>query len=126
MGRNRHGARGDRRAARMTRALPALVAVLCMAAGCDAIGPPQAHPEIKPSPIGRPDWRVTRRYSVTRVLIVEGECRDRERALEIAKAIVDPVAEAYDEVLVYVRPPDRSSTRRVQWTKHDGFRVLDY
>lgn len=123
MGRDRDGARGGRRAAHVRHAL---LALLVMAAGCDALGPPQPHPEIKPSPIGQPDWRVTRRYSVNRVLVVEGQCRDRERAIEIAKGIVDPVREAYDEVLVYVRPPDRSRTRRVQWTKKDGFRLLDY
>lgn len=105
----------------------ALGAVVLRTAGCDALAPPRPNPEIVPAPIHAPDWKETRRYSVNRVLIVKGECPDPERAAAIAKWIVEPATEAYDEVLVYVTTPGaRARTRRVQWTKETGYRVLDY
>ena len=95
--------------------------------GWDTLGPPVPPPEIRPAPIVEPDWKITRRYSVNRVLIIEGECADRERAVEIAKSYVGLSTESYDEVLVYVKASnDRTRTRRVQWTKKDGYRVLDF
>ena len=81
-------------------------------------------PAIRPAPIGPADWKETRRYSVMRVLIVEGNTTDRERAIEIANDIARPATQAYDEVLVFVRTAH--GTRRVQWTKAGGFRILDY
>lgn len=93
----------------------------------DVFAPPARNPEILPAMAGPAEWKVTRRYSVNRVLIVEGECRARERAGDIAKSVVDTSGEAYDEVLVYVRAPgDRRHTRRVQWTKATGYRFLAY
>ncbi len=103
-----------------------LAFVLLAALGFDAFRPPAPNPDIRPAHVGPPAWKVTRRYSVNRVLIVEGESDDLERGQEIATWLVGSSAEAYDEVLVYVRPPDKSRTRRVQWTKKDGFRVLDF
>ena len=89
--------------------------------------PPRANPDIQPAPIRAPDWKETRRYSVNRVLIVKGECPDLERAVAIAKWIVEPSTEAFDEVLVYVTTPgEQARTRRVQWTKEAGYRLLDY
>lgn len=88
--------------------------------------PPIPNPPILPAPVGPADWKETRRYTVNRVLLVEGECPDIERALEIAKSVARPSVEAYDEVLVYVRTPDRRRTRRVQWMKETGYKLLDY
>ena len=103
-----------------------LLLVAATAVRYDLIDPPP-NPEILPAPLGPPGWKVTRRYSVSRVLIVEGECRDRDSATEIAKSIVRTSREAYDEVLVYVRAPGESiHARRVQWTKPEGFKLLDF
>lgn len=107
-----------------------MLGVLLLAAttvGYDMPTPPPPHPDINPATLGMPGWKVTRRVSVNRVLIVEGECLDRERAGEIAKSIVDISSQGYDEVLVYVRAPgERMHARRVQWTNAGGYRVLDY
>ena len=85
------------------------------------------NPEIVPPAIAPPGWKVTRRISVNRVLIVEGESRHPEWAAEIARSIVRASSQAYDEVLVYVRAPgERIHARRVQWTNAGGYRVLDY
>jgi hypothetical protein len=113
-------ARGTRASQNRTVGLALVVAVSC---GYD---PPPPNPEIKPSPLTTPGWKEARRYSVSRVLIVEVECADRERAVGIGRAIVQPVTQAYDEVLIYVRPPNRLWTRRVQWRPGEDFRLLDY
>lgn len=105
--------------------LPAFVFAMLLP-GCGADVPPQ-NPEIAPARLSSPGWKVTRRYSANQALIVEVECRDRERAVQIAKEIVEPVKASYVEVLVYVRPVSRAGTRRVQWTRSAGeYRVLDF
>ncbi len=110
------------------RRLPLAVCLVAFAlAGCSEPGPPHSNPDIEPARLSSPGWKVTRRYSVLQALIVEVECRDRERAVEIAKAIVEPVKDSYGEALIYVRPVARTSTRRVQWRKADGqYRILDF
>lgn len=109
--------------------LPLLVSTVVLTVfltGCDGDEPPR-NPEITPARLSSPGWKVTRRYSANQALIVEVECRDRERAVQIAKEIVEPVKASYAEVLVYVRPISRAETRRVQWTKSGGeYRVLDF
>ena len=96
-------------------------------AGCGDPAVPQTNPEISPARLSSPGWKVTRRYSVLQALIVEVECRDRERAVEIAKEIVEPVKDSYGEALIYVRPIGNATTRRVQWRKADGeYRILDF
>ena len=99
-----------------------------MAAIASSLGvfqPAFPNPTIRP-PFGPMDWKETRRYSVNRVLIVEGVAPDIERALAIAQAIGRPSTEAYDEMAIYVRTPDRSRTRRVTWTKASGYTLLDF
>jgi hypothetical protein len=109
------------------RAVLTLCVVLLAAPGCSEPGGPPPYPAIRPASIGYPGWKVTRRYSAHRVLVVEGECRDREHALAIAQSIVEDVTEAYDEVLVYVRPGGGPGTRRIQWRKTTGkFETLDF
>lgn len=112
------------------RATRRVVLPLCILSvlltGCEGDAPPR-NPEISPARLSSPGWKVTRRYSANQALIVEVECRDRERAVDIAKEIVEPVKASYAEVLVYVRPISRAETRRVQWTKSGGeYRVLDF
>lgn len=110
------------------RRVPLAVCLVALTfAGCGESPTPEANPEISPARLSSPGWKVTRRYSVLQALIVEVECRDRERAVEIAKAIVDPVKDSYAEALIYVRPIDKTTTRRVQWLKTDGeYRILDF
>ena len=116
----------------MRRRLLVLVVggVILLGAGAAAITslgvfePVAPNPDIRPAPLGPADWKETRRYSVLRVLIVEGNTASLDRAVEIANMIARPSAEAYDEVLVYLRSGQK--TRRVQWTKAAGYKVLDY
>lgn len=115
--------------------------LLAVANGWGAFDPPTLNPEIRPAPIGPADWKETRRYTVNRVVVIEGESAHPERAPEIARELMEPISGLYDEVLIYVRPSTalgagpstppgtnaaRPRTWRVQWTKAGGFRVLQY
>ena len=60
---------------------------------------------------------------------MEVEARDLRDAVEIARRVVDPVAAAFSEVLVYVQgePENRLvRVRRVRWTRSTGFETLDF
>lgn len=107
-------------------------ALICVAAGlavgaCEPQPPPPPNPHVAPAHISGPGWKVTRRYTAHHALVIEVECRDRDRATEIARELVEPVKDTYVEALVYVRPPGSTTTRRVQWTRADGrYRILDF
>ncbi len=80
----------------------------------------------------RPDgdsrrWAVVRAASAHEALVLEVETLDVERALEIAREVVEPVSARYREVLVYLRPAGSTTTsRRVQWTPDGGYKELIY
>jgi hypothetical protein len=79
------------------------------------------------APHGR--WRTLGHQSHLEALVVEVEARDLRDAEEIARRVVDPVASAFSEVLVYVQgePRDRRvRVRRVRWTRGTGFDTLDF
>jgi hypothetical protein len=80
------------------------------------------------APHGR--WRRLDQQSHLEALVVFVEARDRRDAVAIAqKLIEDPGASAYSEILLYVRTEDGgagSSTRRVGWTRSNGFETLDF
>jgi hypothetical protein len=80
------------------------------------------------SPHGR--WRRLDHQSHLEALVVFVEARDVRDAEMIARQLVeDPFANAYSEILVYVRPekPDISSrVRRVRWTHGAAFETLDF
>lgn len=114
--------------ARAYRLWPLVSGLICVAA-CDA-APNPPNPEIKPASITAPDWTIKRRYTAHHALVVDVECADRERAVAIAKSLVEPVEGMLTEALVFVRPPKGMATRwtrRVQWLRADGqYRVMDY
>jgi len=97
-------------------------------AGCgDPQPPPLPNPHVAPAHVSGPDWKVTRRYTAHHALVIEVECRDHDRAVDIARELVEPVKDSYVEALVYVRPAGSTATRRVQWTRATGeYRVLDF
>jgi len=106
----------------------ACLAAVVAASGCGDPQPPAPpNPHVAPAHISGPGWKVTRRYTAHHALVIEVECRDRDRAVDIARELVEPVKETYTEALVYVRPAGSAATRRVQWTRADGeYRVLDF
>lgn len=115
--------------------IASLLIVIALATAWGAFEPPMEHPAITPAPIGPGGWKETRRYSVNRVVIIEGESTHPERAEEIARGLIEPQSGLYDEVLIYVRNPTTlraspagsgAKTWRVQWTKAGGFKLLEY
>ena len=80
------------------------------------------------APHGR--WRLLDRQSHLEALVVFVEARDVRDAETIARRLVeDPAADAYSEILWYVRPekPEEDSrVRRVRWTRGTGFETLDF
>lgn len=74
-------------------------------------------------------WTVTKATSALRELVVEIEAVDPGDAARIARFIVDPVRQDYDEVLVYVRGLDTARdpvVRRIEWTPGRGFIASEY
>jgi hypothetical protein len=76
-------------------------------------------------PPGAESWVVTTATSARGALVVEVQAVRLEQALEIARAIVEPVLpQGYEEILIYVHPPGGFSDgpmRRVQWTPQHGY-----
>jgi hypothetical protein len=86
-----------------------------------------SHPEAPPPP-PKPGtrysgWTVKRAYSAHRTMVVEVEAdHPTSQALAIAREVVEPLGNRYDEVLVYMRDPDApDAARRVQWTPRGGY-----
>jgi hypothetical protein len=74
-------------------------------------------------------WRLLGHQSHLEALVVEVETNDLRDAEEIGRRVVDPVARAFTEVLVYVQAEPDSGTvrvRRVRWTASTGFETLDF
>jgi hypothetical protein len=76
-------------------------------------------------PAGAESWVVTTATSARNMLVVEVQAVRLEEAMDIAKAIVEPVLpKNYEEILIYVHPPGGFSDgpmRRVQWTPQNGY-----
>lgn len=72
-----------------------------------------------------PGWTVTRAYSAHQTMVVEVETERPANARQIATQVVEPLRERYDEVLIYIRMPDRPAdelpARRIQWTPRGGY-----
>jgi hypothetical protein len=74
-------------------------------------------------------WIVTRATSARHAMVIDVEADRPENARRIAEEIVAPLRARYEEVLVYVRPigsPADATTRRIEWTPHDGFVETEY
>jgi hypothetical protein len=75
---------------------------------------------------GQPGWTVTRAYSAHHTMVVEVEADHPSEALAIAREVVEPLRNRYDEVLVYTRSPGApDAARRVQWTPRGGYVEMD-
>ncbi len=85
-----------------------------------------SHPEAAPAPprpgTRYPGWTVKRAYSAHHTMVVDVEAEHPSEALAIAREVVEPLRNRYDEVLVYTRAPDApDAARRVQWTPRGGY-----
>ena len=74
-------------------------------------------------------WRTLKHESHFDVLVVYVESVNPADADEIARRFVAQLEREFSEVLVYVHPErasGRTRVRRVQWTRANGFAVLDF
>jgi len=74
-------------------------------------------------------WRTLKHESHFDVLVVYVESMNPADADEIARRFVDQLEREFSEVLVYVQPErasGRTRVRRIQWTRANGFSVLDF
>ena len=83
-------------------------------------------PEAPPPPpkpgTRHPGWTVKRAYSAHHTMVVEVDAERPSEALAIAREVVEPLRNRYDEVLVYTREPEApDAERRVQWTPRGGY-----
>ena len=70
------------------------------------------------------DWRIVKMGTAHGSLVIEVEAADPGDAREIARSLIEPLQDKYDEVLVYVAQlgdPSDVSPRRVQWTRRQGY-----
>ncbi len=92
-------------------------------------------PSLPPHPSPRvgaryPGWTVTRSYSAHHMMVVVVETDRPATGPHIARQLVEPLKDYYDEVLIYVRTPgrpaDELAARRIQWTKRNGYVEMIY
>jgi hypothetical protein len=67
-----------------------------------------------------PMWTVKSSLGTFQILIVHVEAQPPADLKRIGRAIVVPVMDKYDEVLIYVRT-GKSGLRRIQWTPEHGY-----
>jgi hypothetical protein len=82
------------------------------------------------SPFGKhAPWIVTRATSARHAMVMDVEADNPENARNIAEELIAPLRAKYEEILVYVRPigsPTSAITRRIEWTRRDGFVETTY
>jgi hypothetical protein len=73
-------------------------------------------------------WAVTKATAAQHMMVVEVDAERLDDARGIAVQIVEPVRSSYDEILIYVRQPGRSTpvVRRIQWTPRGGYVETTY
>ena len=74
-------------------------------------------------------WRVLQANAAGNVMVVDVEADRPDEARMIAQEIVQPIADSYVEVLVYVRSragTADSNVRRVHWTPDGGYDEIAY
>jgi hypothetical protein len=86
---------------------------------------PFTPPPPTPSAFG---WTLTKATSAHRALVLEVETTRPGEAVAIAQQLTEPYKERFDEVLVFFFEPNaapRLATKRVQWTRRNGYRTLE-
>ena len=69
-------------------------------------------------------WRVREANSTDGIMVIDVEAERPDESMAIAEEIVAPLADTYQEVLIYVRAIDQAAddrVRRIRWTPEDGY-----
>ncbi len=74
-------------------------------------------------------WHITNMATAHGAFVIEVEAADPSQTEAIARALVEPIQEDYDEILVYVHTLGDDSdlpARRMQWTPAEGYVEIAY
>ena len=74
-------------------------------------------------------WRVTEANATDTIMVVDIEAARPDESRAIAEEIVAPLADSYEEVLIYIRAYDRTvdaRVRRISWTPNGGYVETSY
>ena len=74
-------------------------------------------------------WYVRNMATAHGAFVIEVEAEDPTQTEMIAHALIEPIQDAYDEILVYVHLLGDNSdlpARRMQWTPRDGYIEVGY
>jgi len=74
-------------------------------------------------------WRITNMATAYGAFVIDVEAVDPARSPEIARLLIEPLKDRYEEVLIYVYRLGASSSRperRIQWTKTGGLVEIVY
>ncbi len=74
-------------------------------------------------------WHIRNMATAHGAFVIEVEADDPSQAATIARALVEPIKDDYDEILVYVNQRGADSDlpeRRLQWTPRDGYVEIAY
>ncbi len=75
------------------------------------------------------DWYVRNMATAHGAFVIEVEAEDPNQTEQIAYALIEPIQDDYDEILVYVHQLGNDSdlpARRMQWTPQEGYVELSY
>jgi len=109
-----------------------LFCLLPLVAGCPDAGESETSAPAPPAPgntapgplIENEDWTLLEMATAHDVLVIEVEAREPDRKMEIARALVEPIKDDYEDVLVYVyRRGDETNlpVHRIEWTEQGGY-----
>jgi hypothetical protein len=74
-------------------------------------------------------WHIRNMATAHGAFVIEVEAEDPSQAETIARTLVEPIKDDYDEVLVYVNQRGDDSdlpARRIQWTPREGYVEISY
>jgi hypothetical protein len=75
------------------------------------------------------EWHIRNMATAHGAFVIEVEAEDPSQADTIARTLVEPIKDDYDEVLVYVNQRGDDSdlpALRIQWTPRDGYVEISY
>lgn len=117
-----------------------LGALLITAAACGGAGDPGREASAVPRAAVRvpegpalvnDDWQIVQMATAHGIFTIEVELEDPDTGPDVARALIEPLADRYSEILVYVYNPGQgygghAPVMRITWTPEDGYDELDY
>ncbi len=97
-------------------------------AGVDAVADWTTEEPAEPLLVNE-SWYVRNMATAHGAFVIEVEAEDPSQTEAIAHALIEPIQDDYDEILVYIHQLGDNSdlpARRMQWTGRDGYIELAY